>query len=116
MKYHRRMDPLGFALESFDPIGRFRTKYAPRQKVSTSGKFMGQEFDDIVGLKKILATDVRPFARNLIVQIAEYAKGRKLVASDYPVVEAILAAAEKQEYKLKHIVYQIAVSDLMTRR
>ena len=69
-----------------------------------------------MGLKKILSKDVRPFARNLIVRIAEYAKGRKLVAADYPTVEAILDSTEKKNYRLQDIIYQIAVSDLMTRK
>ena len=116
MKCHRRIDPIGFALESYDPIGRFRTKYSKRQKVSTQGRFNGQKFDNVVGLKKILSKDVRPFARNLIVRIAEYAKGRKLVAADYPTVEAILDSTEKKNYRLQDIVYQIATSDLMTRK
>ena len=116
MTCHRRIDPLGFALESYDPIGRFRTKYSKRQKVSTQGRFNGQPFDNVDGLKQILSKDVRPFARNLIVRIAEYAKGRKLVASDYPTVEAILASTEKKKFRLQEIVYQIATSDLMTRR
>ena len=116
MKCHRRIDPIGFALESYDPIGRFRTKYSKRQKVSTQGRFNGQKFDNVVGLKKILSKDVRPFARNLIVRIAEYAKGRKLVAADYPTVEAILDSTEKKNYRLQDIIYQIATSDLMTRK
>ena len=116
MKCHQRMDPLGFALEAYDPVGRFRTKYSKRQKVSTKGRFMGQDFDDIDGLKQILVRDLRPFARNLIVRIAEYAKGRKLVASDYPTVETILTAAEKQDFKLKFILYQVAISELTTRK
>ena len=103
-------------MESYDPIGRFRTKYSKRQKVSTQGRFNGQPFDNVDGLKQILSKDVRPFARNLIVRIAEYAKGRKLVASDYPTVEAILASTEKKKFRLQEIVYQIATSDLMTRR
>lgn len=116
MKCHQRMDPLGFALEAFDPVGRFRTKYSQRQKVSTSGRFKGENFGDINGLKRILASDVRPFARNLIVRIAEYAKGRKLVASDYPAVEGILNESEKTGFALKSIVTAIATSDLMTHR
>ena len=69
-----------------------------------------------MGLKKILSKDVPPFARNLIVRIAEYAKGRKLVAADYPIVEAILAFTEKKNYRMQGIVCQIATSDLMTRK
>lgn len=116
MKCHQRMDPLGFALEAFDPVGRFRTKYSQRQNVSTTGRFKGEAFVDINELKRILASDVRPFARNLIVRIAEYAKGRKLVAADYPTVEAILSESEKNDFTLKDIVTAIATGDLMTHR
>ena len=116
MTCHRRIDPIGFALESYDPIGRFRVTYSKRQKVSTEGRFNGQKFDNVTGLKQILSKDVRPFARNLIVRTAEYAKGRKLVAADYPTVEAILAATEKKNFRLQDIIYQIATSDLMTRK
>lgn len=116
MTCHRRIDPPGFALEAYDPVGRQRTKYSKRLKVSTEGRFMGKDFDDINGLKQIIAGNARPFARNLIVRISEYAKGRKLVAADYPTVEAILNAAENEDFKLKSIVYMVAVSDLMTHK
>ncbi|MCM2371198.1 DUF1592 domain-containing protein [Aporhodopirellula aestuarii] len=116
MSCHRRMDPLGFALEAFDPVGRFRTNYSKRVKVSTQGRYMGQNFDDINELKQILSSDLRLFARNLIVRLSEYAKGRKLVSADYATVEAILSASQKDGFNLKHIVYMIAISDLMTHR
>ena len=103
-------------MEAYDPVGRFRTKYSKRQSVSTNGRYNGQAFDDLGGLKKILAKDLRPFARNLIVRIAEYAKGRKLVAADYGTVESILDSTEKKNFRLRDIVFQIAFSDLMTHR
>ncbi len=116
MQCHRKMDPLGFALEAFDPIGRYRTQYSKRQKVSTDGNYNGQDFRDIDGLKQILAADLRPFARNLIIRIAEYAKGRQLSASDYPIVESIVEQTEQNDFQLKEIVYRIATSELMTNR
>jgi len=116
MECHRRMDPLGFALEAYDPIGRFRTKYSKRQKVSTDGVFNGKDFNDIDELKKILAADLRPFARNLIIRIAEYAKGRELVATDYPVIEQIVDQTERNNFQLKEIVYRIAISELITEK
>ncbi|WP_236622027.1 DUF1592 domain-containing protein [Novipirellula maiorica] len=116
MQCHKRIDPLGFALEAYDPIGRYRTNYTKRQKVSTEGNFSGKGFRDINGLKKILAADLRPFARNLIIRIAEYAKGRPLVAADYPIVELIVRQTQKNNFQLKEIVYRIATSELMTRR
>lgn len=116
MVCHRRIDPLGFALEAFDPIGRFRTRYAPRQSISTHGMYRDRKFADISGLKSILSSNLRPFTRNLIVRIAEYAKGRELVAADYAVVQSLLDAAAKNDYKFRDIVVAIANSDLMRKR
>lgn len=116
MECHRRMDPLGFALEAYDPIGRFRTRYSKTQRVSTEGNFLGQDFADVDELKTILASDIRPFARNLVIRIAEYAKGRKLIAADYSTVEDILAATEHSNFPLKDLLLMISTSDLMTQR
>jgi hypothetical protein len=116
MECHRRMDPLGFALEVYDPIGRFRTKYSPKQSITTYGKFMGHDFNDVTELKAILASDIQPFARNLIIRMAEYAKGRKLVADDYQMIEVIVDETQQSGFKLKDIVTRIATSDLMTQR
>ncbi len=77
---------------------------------------MGQNFQDVVGLKQILSQDLRPFARNLIVRLAEYAKGRKLVAADYSTVENILTESARDGYRLKSMVFRIAKSDLMTNK
>ena len=116
MECHRRMDPLGFALEAYDPIGRLRTKYSAKQAVSTHGNYLGRDFTDVAELKQILSSDIRPFARNLIIRIAEYAKGRKLVATDYATVESIVDQSVKNDFKFKDIVLSIASSDLMTHR
>lgn len=116
MECHRRLDPPGFALEAFDPIGRYRTKYSRKQSVSTHGSYQGKDFADVTELRKILSSDVRPFARSLIIRIAEYAKGRELVAADFSTVEAILTALEKGDYRMNDLVKKVATSDLMTRR
>ncbi|MEP3477842.1 MAG: DUF1592 domain-containing protein [Fuerstiella sp.] len=116
MECHRRMDPLGFALEAYDPIGRFRQKYSKTQWVSTQGNFLGKNFTDVTGLKKILSRDLRPFARNLVIRIAEYAKGRELIATDYATVDEILSATERRNFQLEDLVLEIATSDLLTDR
>jgi hypothetical protein len=116
MECHRRMDPLGFALEAYDPIGRFRTKYSETQRVSTQGNYLGKDFANVDELKQILASDIRPFARNLVIRIAEYAKGRKLVAADYATVQQLVDQSAKNDFRFKDIVIAIATSDLMTER
>jgi Protein of unknown function (DUF1592)/Protein of unknown function (DUF1588)/Protein of unknown function (DUF1587)/Protein of unknown function (DUF1585)/Protein of unknown function (DUF1595) len=116
MECHRRIDPPGFALEAYDPIGRFRTNYTKTMPVSTEGEYKGKPFKDVTSLKKLMLDEPRSFARSLVVRIAEYAKGRKLVAGDLKTVEAILDQVEKDEFRLKDIIMQLATSDLMKRR
>jgi hypothetical protein len=116
MECHRLIDPLGFALEAYDPIGRFRTNYSESQVVSTAGEYRGKSFEDITGLKQIMLGQLRPFARNLVVRIAEYAKGRKLAASDLKAVEAITDEAAENDFRLQDLVIKIATSDLLKMR
>ena len=116
MECHRRMDPLGFALEAYDPIGRLRTKYSKTQQVSTHGNYLGKDFADVTELKKILSSDIRPFARILIIRIAEYAKGRKLVAADHATVQELVDQSAKNDFRFNEMVRSIATSDLITNR
>jgi len=116
MECHRTIDPAGFALEAYDPIGRFRTRYSKTQTVSTEGEYRGKPFDDVTGLKKLMLAQLRPFARSLIVRLAEYAKGRKLEASDFKTVEAITEAVAKNDFLLNDMISEIANSDLMRMR
>ncbi|MGI9474476.1 MAG: DUF1592 domain-containing protein, partial [Rubripirellula sp.] len=52
---HRKIDPLGFALENFDPIGRWRDSYGRNTKIDASGELPGgRTFEDVVGLKDVL--------------------------------------------------------------
>ncbi|MCX6854160.1 MAG: DUF1592 domain-containing protein [Verrucomicrobia bacterium] len=116
MECHRIIDPAGFALEAYDPIGRFRTNYTKLQTVSTEGEYRGKPFADVTGLKKLMLTQLRPFARSLVVRIAEYAKGRKLEAADLKTVEQITEQSAKNDFRLQDIISMIAVSELMTKR
>ena len=116
MECHRQIDPAGFALEAYDPIGRFRTSYSKTQAVSTEGEYKGKPFEDVTGLKKLMLAQLRPFARSLIVRIAEYAKGRKLEAPDLKTVEEITRQAAKSDYRLNDMINAIATSELMTMR
>lgn len=113
---HRQMDPLGFALESFDPIGGLRTRYSKTQAVSTDGAYKGKDFSNVTELKKILASDLRPFARHLVIQIAEYTKGRKLIPADYPAIEAILDRAAAKDFRLQDMLLIIITGELMRVR
>jgi hypothetical protein len=113
---HRQMDPLGLALESFDPIGGLRTRYSKTQAVSTEGAYKGKDFANLTDLKKILASDLRPFARHLTILMSEYAKGRKLVPADYPAIEAVLDRSAANDFRLQDMLLMIVSGELMRNR
>ena len=60
-----------------------------------------------------MLADVRPFARNLTIRIAEYAKGRKLGPSDFVAVEHIVDGLAGDEFPLRDIVSRIANGELL---
>jgi len=121
---HRKIDPLGFGLETFDPIGRWRTSYAkpkggaPAPKVDSSGEFSsGETFANFYDFKRILVasrTDV--FTRHLIKQVLSYATGRHMEASDEFVIEDIFQAVKKDGYGLRTLVVECLASDIFRSR
>jgi hypothetical protein len=121
---HRKIDPLGFGLESFDPIGRWRATYAKPKggaaapKVDTSGEFSsGETFADFHDFKRILVasrTDV--FTRHLIRQVLSYGTGRHMEAVDDYVIDDIFEAVKKDGYGLRTLVEECLASDIFRSR
>ena len=108
---HRSIDPLGFALENFDPIGRWRDRYDKRSEVDASGKMpTGEEFKNIAGLKTILAKRQSLFARSLSSKLLEYATGRRLTPADRPHIDQISQAA-MEGAGLREVVTQLVLSE-----
>ena len=84
--------------------------------ISTHGNYRSEDFAGITELKQILSSDIRPFARDLIVLIAEYAKGRELVAADYIIMESLVGQAAENDFRFKDMILSALASDLMTYR
>ena len=112
---HLKMDPPGFALEAFDPIGQYRTKYSKKQKIDTGGMFLGSKFKDIKDFKKVLLKNNHIIARNLVVKLAEYAKGRKLNLADLRTVDQIVKNSAKSNYTFRTMLGYMLESDLMMK-
>jgi hypothetical protein len=114
---HRKMDPLGFALENFDAIGGFREFYregkdAPAIPVDTSGKLpSGEAFDDVRDLKKILLDRKEQFVRCLTEKLLMYALGRELSFSDRPQINAIVEELERRGGGLQDLVEIVVCSE-----
>ena len=103
---HRKIDPLGFPLESFDPIGRLRERYAgSKQPVEVSAKLAGgREIADVVALKRYLLTRERDVTRCLTEKLLTYATGRLLEASDRGEVERIVATLESRGTGVRDLI------------
>lgn len=113
---HRKIDPLGFALENFDPIGGWRDRYERRRGedpvVDASGQLPdGADFENVIGLKKILASKQDQFARCLTEKMLAYSMGRTLGVSDRPHVDQIVADLKRDGAGLQDLVLQIVASE-----
>ncbi|MBK8035716.1 MAG: DUF1592 domain-containing protein [Verrucomicrobiaceae bacterium] len=113
---HQKIDPLGFALENFDPIGDWRPRIG-KTKIDSSGELpSGETFEDIVGLKKILVQRKDLFARMLTDRLLTYACGRRMEALDEGAVEKIVDELPKQNYGLRSLIEAVVTSELFRSR
>ena len=102
---HKRIDPLGFALENYDAVGAWRDKADAAAVLPT-----GEKFDGIAGLKQVLLKNRDAFERNMIEQMLAYALGRDVLDSDECAVRDIKAAVEKADHRFSAMVVAIAKS------
>jgi hypothetical protein len=107
---HRRMDPLGFALENFDAVGKWRAA-SDGAAIDPSGVFPdGSRFEGIGGLRALLAAHKEDFARTLGEKLLAYAIGRGLDYRDMPAVRQIARDAARNGYSWSSIVSGIVKS------
>ncbi|MCH2125843.1 MAG: DUF1592 domain-containing protein [Pirellulaceae bacterium] len=99
---HIRIDPLGFALESFDAIGRFREKDLVGQPVDTHARLRnGTEFSGIDGLRSYLLTERKDdFLRQFCRKLLGFSLGRAVELSDEPLISKMLTELEKNNYRV----------------
>ena len=108
---HNQMDPLGFALENFDAIGRWRAVDGG-SRIDASGELArGVKFADAAELKQRLRTSsTKKFARTLIESMLTYGLGRGLEPYDYCTVEEIRGRLVADDYRIRNIVFGIVES------
>ncbi len=136
---HSKMDPAGFALESFDVMGGWRDRYrgvdetVPAIKglgkngqpfafhyalpVDSSGVLPdGRRFANVRDLKQLLLADQRVLAMNMAKQLVIYATGAPVRFSDRAQLEKIVEAAKPDSYGVRTIIHQIVESDLFRNK
>ena len=137
---HARFDPVGLALENFDVLGGWRTRYRGIEQdleqdleqrelvtgidraghdfaytlaepVDASGQLLsGRRFRDIHKLKSLLASNPRQLARNLLHQFTLYATGTPVRFSDRAEIESMLDACESDRYRVRELIHSLVQS------
>ena len=107
---HQRIDPLGFALERFDVLGRWREAGEGIQLDSSGQLPDGTEFDGPTELKGLLLDRKKLFLRNIAKRMLGYALGRGLTSADSCAVETIVEGVERDGYESWSLVRQVVLS------
>jgi len=132
---HAKIDPAGFALESFDPIGGYRTRYrstgkgdVPPEKgntvwrvnyklgpaVDASGELPdGRAFKDVNELTALLAQDPARLARAFVAHLSRYSTGAEVSYSDRREIERIVASTKDKQYGIRSLIHALAESRML---
>jgi mono/diheme cytochrome c family protein len=107
---HKKMDPLGFALDNYDAVGAWRES-TPERPLDTTGKLpSGESLKGAEGLKQVLLANRPLFTRNLARRMLSYALGRELLDSDELTLRKAQAALERNGFRFSTLVLTIAES------
>ena len=114
---HAMLDPLGFALESYDAAGGYRTVDELGNPVDDRGASpTGDEMVGLDGLRSMLLADEEKFVRTVTAKLMAYALGRDLEYYDQPAVRAIARSAAEQDYRWSSLLKGIVGSPQFLRR
>jgi len=113
---HKKMDVIGFGLENFDTIGRWREtervgrKDVPIQPGGTLPS--GAAFNDVNDLKTVLLEEKSQLAEELVESLLAYALGRTVEFSDADDVGQLLQKLKREDYPVRSMIHEIAASPL----
>jgi hypothetical protein len=132
---HVKIDPPGFALESFDVIGGWRDFYRTSgngKPVIVDGRRMhylqgpkvdpadvledGRKFRDIDEFKQLLLADKDQIARSLTEKLVTYATGAAVRTGDQPEIEAIVRRIGDRDYGMRTLVHEVVQSKLFRNK
>lgn len=108
---HEKIDPLGFALENYDVIGRWRDRYENERPVDMSGSLFRQhEFQSVVEFKDALLSEKDRFSRGLAAHLLSFALARKLGAADQAAVDHIVERTAEDGDRLQTMILEVVLS------
>jgi hypothetical protein len=107
---HKLMDPVGFSLENFDAVGRWRSVEEGRPVDSTGGLPDGSRFEGVTGLERALLKRPELFVGTLTEKLLTFALGRGVETFDAPAVRKIIRDARSRDYRFSSLIVGIATS------
>ena len=110
---HRKIDPLGFALENFDAIGGWRDEYGKNLPIDASGKLPnGDTFSTVPEFQQHIIKREGQFTRNLTEKLLTYGTGRELVPTDRSAIDAILREMKQDNKGLADLIEAVVLSEV----
>ncbi len=107
---HNLMDPLGFALENFDAVGRWRDSEGDKP-IDASGRFSdGTEFSDVSGLEQGLLQRPELFVSTMAEKLLTFAIGRGVESYDSPTIRRIVREARADNFRFSSLILGIVNS------
>ncbi|MCA9155642.1 MAG: DUF1592 domain-containing protein, partial [Planctomycetales bacterium] len=114
---HRLLDPIGFGLENFDAIGRWRDQDDNGERIDATGELPGGvRFSSPQELKGMLAGRLDDVSRNLVNKLLAYALCRRLEGYDEIVVDELMREIAQDEYRMQTLVTAVVTSYPFTHR
>ena len=114
---HKILDPIGFGLENFDAIGRWRDKTDEGLAIDSAGQLPdGTKFSTPAELKNLLAKREADLARNFTERLMAFAIGRQLRGYDDVVIDQLMIKIAKDDYRIRAIITEVIASYLFTHR
>ena len=108
---HSKLDPLGFALENFDPVGRWRDGYENGRTVDASGVlFRKHSFKNVVEFKDAILSEKDRFTRAFAGHMLSYALGRGLTPVDAPALDGITDKTITDGFRLQTLLHEVVQS------
>ena len=104
------IDPIGFGLENYDLLGRWRT-HEDGVKVDASGVMpSGEKFDGPADLRKIILGQKDAFTRHFIHKVLGFALGRSVLDQDEGTIERMLNEVIENDYSSQHLITAVVLS------
>ncbi|MGB2500994.1 MAG: DUF1592 domain-containing protein [Mariniblastus sp.] len=108
---HEQIDPLGFALENYSPIGEWREGYRNGREIDSSGVlFRKHRFNDVVEFKDAILIEKDRFTRGFAEHLLSFALARETSAADQLALDRIVEETAKDDYKIQTLIKNVILS------